>query len=271
MKKWIAALLALMMILLCAAVSAEEEPVPDSEAMKLYNSTWADGFMMVKIYPEEDHWRVSIRNEDGSVEWNYSCLYDAEQKTLVSDGERENVKTVLTLGEDLSIENENVVYTDGSAVFSLDADGRLTWTDEKEGVGADRSYEKIGWFEGAWDCTDEAGASYILNCFWDVEEPSEGEVYAGYKVEIERTDGLDYTHWYYPCVYNPEENILVAVFSTKEYSEKEGEPAAEVYTVIPAEGEEETVFSFDDDGCIRWKDAVEDAGKDLQFFMPGNG
>lgn len=269
MKKWIAVLLALMILFCAAAAENVQESAPDSEVTELFYSTWADGFMMVKIYPEGDHWRVWIRNDDGTVEWYYSCLYDSEQKALVADQDKENVKSVFTLGEDLSIEKEEVVYKDGAAVFYVDADGRLVWTDEKEGIGSDRSYEKIGWFEGAWDSSDETG-SYIMNCFWDVEEPTEGEVYAGYKVEIERYEDEEYTHWYYPCLYNAENGTLEAIFSSKEYAEKEGEPLTEVYTAVPEEGEETTVFCFDDEGCIRWKDPIEDAGKDLQF-QPSNG
>ena len=56
----------------------------------------------------------------------------------------------------------------------------------------------------------------------------------------------------------------------KEYAEKEDEPAEEVYSLVPEEGEETTTFCIDDEGCIIWKDAIENAGEGLRF-LPSNG
>lgn len=261
MKKWIALLIALMMTVLCAASLAEEEAeaAVNPEAIALFSSEWTDGFTSVRIYAEEDHWRVWIISADGTSEWDYCCLFDEKEKTLTADKNLENIKSILTLDEEGSVIGDDVAYTDGAAVFSLDSEGKLIWKDEKEDAGAGFAFEKIGWFQGLWVSGEDVDSRYEMNCYWDVEEPAEGEVYSGYKVEIERYDGEEYTHWMYSCVYNAETNTLTSVFGSKEYAEKGGDSIATVYDDGKAE------FTFDDEGCISWKDEIEDAGKDLQF------
>ena len=153
----------------------------------------------------------------------------------------------------------NDVYNDGKAVFSLNEEGRLIWNDEKENAGAGLAFEKIGWFQGVWISGEDLDSRYELYCYWDVEEPSEGEIYSGYKVEIERYEGEAYTHWVYSCVYNPENDTLQSLFGQKEYAEREGDAIVTVYDNGVAE------FYFDDEGCIGWKDEIENAGEGLQF------
>ena len=213
----------------------------------------------MKIYAEEDHWRVWITSADGATEWDYCCLFDETQKTLVSWEEPTNVKTEITIDEEGSEIGRNEVYSDGKAVFALNSNGKLIWTDEKEDAGAGFAFEKIGWFQGVWIAGEEIDSHYELNCYWDVEEPTEGEIHSGYKVEITRNDGEACTCWNYACIYHADTNTLVSLFGTKEFSGSEGEPFITVYE----DGEAE--FSFDDEGCIRWKDANENAGEDLQF------
>ena len=260
MKKWTALLVALMMTALCAVSLAEETGSTVSpEAIALYSSEWTDGFTSVRIFAEEDHWRVWVVSADGTAEWDYCCLYDAAEKTLKADTDLENTKSIITMDEEGSVTANDVVYTDGAAVFSLNGEGKLIWKDEKEDAGAGFAFEKIGWYEGLWVCGEETGSRYELNCYWDVEEPGDGNVYSGYKVEIERYDGEEYTHWVYSCFYDAETNTLSSIFGSKEYAEKEGDAINTVYD----DGEAE--FSFDDEGCICWKDKVEDAGNGLQF------
>ncbi len=261
MKKWIAILAALIMAMLCTAGTAEEEAVStvNPEAVSLYYSEWADGFSSAKIYAEEDHWRVWIVSADGTTEWDYSCRYDEDHKTLVSLEEPVNIKTEISIDEEGSEISRNEVYNDGQAVFELNADGKLTWTDAKEDAGVGFAFEKIGWFQGVWIAGEDMESRYELNCFWDVEEMDDGEVYSGYKVEIERMEDESYTHWIYSCFYNAETNTLSSLFGSKEFAEKEGDVPVMVYDDGKAE------FSFDEDGCIRWTDETENAGEGLQF------
>ena len=266
MKKIIAALAALMMLLVLTGASADQE-VP--EEVKMFSSMWVDDFMSVRAVAVGDQWQISINTWGGSVGWEYVCLYDGEQKVLRTDPEEQNVKTISTVDDSGSVIDSNVMYTDGAAVFSLDEQGHLVWQDAKEDVGAGHAFEKIGWFEGTWDASDENG-DYMLYCFWDMAETDDGDVVAGYKVEIERQSGENYTHWYYPCGYDAETDTLSAAYSIKEFAENPDEALNEVYSLVPEEGEETTTFIIDDEGCIRWKDAVENAGEGLQF-LPSNG
>lgn len=264
MKKWIAAVAALMMILVCTAAPAEEESMVNPEAFQLYDSEWVDAGMYVKIYAEEDHWKVWINTWDETVEWDYSCLFDETDKTLKTDGSFENTKHVITIDEEGSEINQNLIYDYGEAVFSLNEDGKLIWDDRTEHAGEGHVFEKIGWFQGLWISGEDADTRYDLDCCWDIEEPAEGEVNSGYKIEIERHEGESYTHWMYSCIYKAEENKLISFFGQKEFAEKAGEPPAVVYE----DGEAE--FTIDDEGCIRWDDLVENAGDGLQF-APTNG
>ena len=144
---------------------------------------------------------------------------------------------------------KNLITTNGSAspeaVFSLNEDGKLIWDDQTEHAGEGHVFEKIGWFQGLWISGEDADTRYDLDCCWDIEEPVEGEVNSGYKIEIERHEGEAYTHWIYSCIYKAEENKLISFFGQKEFAEKAGEPAAVVYE----DGEAE--FTIDDEGCIR--------------------
>ena len=118
MRKWIALLAVLMMTVLCTVSLAEEESTVNPDALRLYSSEWADGFTTVKIYAEEDHWRVRIMSADGSVEWDYCCGYNEAENTLVSL-DTDNIKTEIRIDEEGSEIERNDVYNDGKAVFSL--------------------------------------------------------------------------------------------------------------------------------------------------------
>ena len=258
MKRWIALLAALVLALLCTVSLAEEEAVVNPEALRLYSSEWADGFTNMKIYAEEEHWRVLIDSADGSLEWDYCCRYDEEQKRLISL-DTDNLKTEIRIDEEGSEIERNELYNDGSASFFLNEEGKLIWDDEKEDAGAGFFFEKIGWFQGVWIAGENIDSRYELYCYWDTEEPTEGEVYSGYKVEIERYEDETYTHWTYTCIYDAESNTLQSILGHKEFEEREGEPIVTVYDDGKAE------FSFDDDGFICWKDEIENAGEGLQF------
>ena len=264
MKKWMALLTALVMTVLCAAATAEEKTetaAVNQEALKLFSSEWADGFASIKVYAEEDYWRVYIVNESGSTEWEYSCRFDEAEQALISRDEEANVKTEISIDEEGSEIDRKDVYSDGKARFSLNGEGKLIWKDEKEDAGAAYAFEKIGWFQGVWIAGEDIDSRWELYCYWDVDEPTEAETYSGYKVEIERYEGEAYTHWTYGCNYDPENNTLTSFTGTKEFAEKEGEPISTVYDDGKAK------FFMDDEGCVRWTDENENAGEGLQFSM----
>jgi hypothetical protein len=267
MKKWTALLIALVMTVLCAAAFAEEEVIEslvNPEAVQLFSSEWVDGFASVKIYAEENHWMVRITSADGATEWDYNCLYNEEQKALVSWDDDVNIKTEIKIDDEGSEIGRREIYTDGKAVFTVNENGKLIWQDEKENAGEGLAFERIGWYQGVWISGDSIESRCELNCFWDVEQSAEGEIHSGYKVEITKYDGDACTIWNYTCDYNPENNTLKSLLGSKEHSEKEGDPIVTVYD------DGEAAFSMDEEGCVRWNDLKENAGEGLQF-SPTNG
>lgn len=267
MKKWIAVLAAIMMVLLCAAAPAENEsetaPNETFSPLNTFNSSWVDSDSTIEVRPaspEGDQWEITILNFDKTVEWKYSCIYDAEKNALVSNADGENTKKIFTLNDEGAGITESTVYTDGAAVFSLDINGNLVWQDEKEDVGSGRTFEKAGWFLGGYACEGADGSQYELECFWDVEVTEDGE-YSGYKVMINQYNGEETTSWNYSCVYLPETDTLSTLFGSKDYQGKIDEPITTVYDDGKAE------FYFNDDGFLCWKDLNEGAGDGLYFVM----
>ena len=257
MKKTIAALIALMMVLVCIAAAAEEKG-PDSEATKLFSSRWVStgGGIRVDIWNNDGIWAVKVDKNYGSEIWNYTCVYDEEQNTLVSVESGENTKTVMSLDENNNETGSEIADGAAKASFTLDENGSLVWKDEKEGAGDGVAFGKIGWFENDYYC-----GNYTMSCFWDVEEPAEGEIYSGYKVTITLEDETGVTEWYFPCFYNPETNTLDSLFGTREFKPAD----SEAYEIVYEDGE--ASFSMNEEGCVLWDDKKDNAGEGLVFEL----
>lgn len=260
MKKIIAALAALMMVLMSLCAAAGETPAaPAEDGSALFDSAWVCGSSTVEAWYLGGVWEVTVSTGYGAEKWDYTCMYDPEQKALVSLDSESNVKSVIRLTEEGSEADREVTDTEAKAVFTLDEHGHLLWKDEKEDAGAGMEFEKIGWFAGTFACGD-----YLLDCVWDVEEAAEDEVYSGYRVSIVLEDEDGRTEWSYPCVYDPEKDILTAVFGSKEYLPAGGE----AYEIIYDDGS--ATFSFDEEHNLLWDDEKEHNGSDL-LFVQTNG
>ena len=168
MKKWLGLLLALSLLLLCAAAFAEE-PAADTEkeAVGMFDSAWASGYAELKAYYMDGYWKIEIAY--GGFLWDYICVYDPELKALTADTNEENTKTSIAYDEEGSETGRTVEYTDGDAVFTLNEEGYLLWEDKKEDAGAGFEFEKIGWYPGEYACGE-----YTMSIYWDCEEPPEG-------------------------------------------------------------------------------------------------
>ena len=131
----------------------------------------------VTIYVEEtmEDYQVSIfeidSDKDGAF-WMYTCDYDAETDSLVSNGELAEKNTYTGEGtEDYSVE---IVYEDGAAAFSLNEDGQLLWDDQKESTGEGRAFDLVP--DGAVEATGNVVApmdpAYDLAALGDGEYPA---------------------------------------------------------------------------------------------------
>ena len=76
------------------------------------------------------HWGGSAFE---SSEWEYICSFDEGSGKLVDEGK--GVHATLTFDEDGSLLDEEIAYSDGSASFSLNEKGELTWKDDKDNAG----------------------------------------------------------------------------------------------------------------------------------------
>ena len=54
------------------------------------------------------------------------------------------MRTDLVYSEESELPAYTIVYEDGQATFSLDEEGHLIWTDEKENAGEGMLFEYIG-------------------------------------------------------------------------------------------------------------------------------
>lgn len=254
MKKLIAMILMLALLLTCTAFAEEKEedlaPMPEEAAV--YEGEWACDRAKAEIFWEEEGFRVSIRwgnSASESTKWEYSCDYNEEDNTLISMPT--GTRTEFVYNEAGDIESFNDVYNDGNAVFALDEEGYLIWHDEKEDAGKDMRFKKVDRYSGTWVC---GRATMEV----DLED-------GGYKVFITwPSSAAEVTEWAYSCVVDYVDNALEAmpygVRTDLVYGE-DGEIASE--NVIYEDGE--ATFSLDEEGYMIWQDAKEDAGKDMRF------
>ena len=95
---------------------------------------------MRDIKPTVGAFRLRSGSEETS-EWEYSCYYNAETKSL--EAMPAGIHTDNVYGEDGEIVSSTVIYDDGEATFTLDEEGHLLWRDAKEDAGKDMLFEKV--------------------------------------------------------------------------------------------------------------------------------
>ena len=141
MKKLIAIIFALILALGCTA-AAEEASMPAEAAA--YEGVWQCDRATVSMYWEEEGFRVLITWGSSAwehTEWQYSCYYHDEDNTVVAVPF--GTRTDIVYGDDGELVSATEIYNDGEAVFSLDAEGYLTWQDRKENAGEGMRFEKL--------------------------------------------------------------------------------------------------------------------------------
>ena len=145
MKKLIAMLLGLVLMMGCAALAEEDfefAPMPAEAAV--YEGAWQCGRASMDVNWEEEGFRVLIRWGSSAwehTEWEYSCYYHEDDNSLVSMPF--GIRTEYVYGEDGEIASVTDVYDDGEATFLLDEEGCLIWQDEKENAGEGMRFKKL--------------------------------------------------------------------------------------------------------------------------------
>ena len=245
MKKLIATVMALLMVLTAAGtVIAEEEFTGPSYAeehpgVEAYDGYWIseDRTTLAEIGVRQDRVEIVVYRTPGEMEftsWEYLPEYDDSTKTLKADN---GMKSLNQVAENGDLADSQYTYDDGAATFSIDADGKLTWQDEKENAGAGLRFVPIGFFEGNYQC-DRAFIEFRWN---------EGH----YAVDIRWAGSAsELAVWQFVGEYHPENNTVEAqgLYQKLTYTE-DGE-------VNPSADSEErkvsAVFSFDEDFNLIW-------------------
>ena len=143
MKKLLAVLLVLSMMLTGAAL-AEEESAVSAEPDSGFGGVWICDRAVADINWEEEGYRVFIRWSSSASEfseWEYSCLYHEEDDTIVSTPF--GIRTEIVFDENSDDVTYTQVYDDGTATFSIDEEGHLIWLDEKENAGEGMLFDRI--------------------------------------------------------------------------------------------------------------------------------
>lgn len=145
MKKLILVLTAIALMMACTAVLAEEEPaIQEAPDPDNYSGIWQCDRASIEIVWEEEGYRILIHWGSSAwecTEWEYSCYYHEDDNTLVSMPF--GIRKELVYSDDNELPEITVVYEDGDAVFSLDEEGHLIWTDLKENMGENMQFEWI--------------------------------------------------------------------------------------------------------------------------------
>lgn len=252
MKKLVAMIMVLVMLLAVAAFAEDEEFAPMPEEATGYEGKWICDRASMEVVWEEEGFRVFIQwgsSASESTEWSYSCFYNAKNNSMESMPT--GTRTEIVYNDSGEIESFNEAYNDGEATFALDEEGYLIWHDEKEDAGKDMRFEKVDLYSGAWIC----GRASMEIALED----------SGYKVFISWPSGAaEVSEWEYSCVYSFVSDALEAMpfgIRTDLIYGEDGEIASS--NVIYEDGE--ATFSLDENGYLLWQDAKEDAGKDMRF------
>ena len=121
-----------------------EKDLEPLNAIERFEGVWACDRATLEMYWEEEGFRVLIRWGSSAwehTEWEYSCYYHEENDTVVSMPF--GIRTDFVYGDNGELVSATEVYNDGEATFSLDAEGRLHWQDEKENAGEGMAFDKM--------------------------------------------------------------------------------------------------------------------------------
>ena len=126
----------------------------------------------------------------------------------------------------------------------------------EEGTDSVPMPEEAAAFEGIWAC-DRVN----LEMTWEEE---------GFRVMITwGSSATESTMWEYNCFYNENDHSVASVLNNGIKTDMVFDENGELKSSTPVYEDGEAVFTLDEDNHLIWKDAKEDAGKDLHFEYVG--
>ena len=111
----------------------------EEEIAEAFMGSWQAGRASLEIQNVGGGFVATINWASSATEstsWEYVCEIEGDQMVCSGNG----TKTEVDTDDD---GNEVVVYTDGSATFSINKHGQLTWKDHKENAGKGLKFDKI--------------------------------------------------------------------------------------------------------------------------------
>ena len=263
MKKLISILMAIMMIGVLACTATADE-VPQPEAGKKFESSWAIPGGLAEIYYEEQGYRILVdigkMDGTGSV-WEYACYYHEDTDSLVSaSSSRTDYAITTDTGDKIfatAATYEGLDEENQGAEFTIDKDGFLIWKDKRDDAGAGLKFANIGQFEGVWkNKQEETEAQFMWNGM------TEEEMF--YTVYITRgnKDGERYALYLMNGTYDPATGKLSAIgtctlFTKKADGQYESSDDGETYDAF---------FSKTEDGKVLYETAN---GIELEYDLLG--
>ena len=257
-KVFLAALLALMLLKGWSVLAENNEGksypdrFPESRA---FDSRWRADNKVLEAVGESDGFRITITEKVSpreEVRWEYSAVYDPEKAVLETVWDGRKIRAFLgTRGESEGtvVEAENCV-----GIFSIDPQGRLIWTDEKENGGDGLAFEKIGRFDGTY-ASDRAS----VDITWNLAD--------GYTVYMEWADSaFENTAWNLRAEYIGQTGELHAAGTQTHYVYGED---GEILRTQEAPEEARVIFTLDEGGILTWQDAQDQKAAGVQFTYLG--
>lgn len=235
MKRILAALLAVLILPVLSA--GEESMTPDSSAAR-FEGLWVDGDAQAEIVRDGSGFRATIL-KDGLL-WRYWCLEQQDTGLLIDTGFGSLCEASAKSNGDVSIGDS--LYDDGAATFSIDGEGRLIWSDEKENAGEGLAFVSAGRFAGSWA---DGGAFVRITL--------EGDSYVIYAT----VDTTPTPEWHYVCVFDPLTGTLDGVGSMDWLTQREEDGLTLRETVLV---DIAVTFSVSDEGALIWEDETDRAG-----------
>ena len=122
----------------------EEEVGPiniDEIEGKEFFGTWQNDRCLIMIDPDSNGFKIHIHwasSYEEAADWTYFCLYNGSELVNHGDG----FKKIIKYDEDGGVISETEEYNDAGVTFKLTADGKLTWSDDKETADDGLVFEK---------------------------------------------------------------------------------------------------------------------------------
>jgi len=112
----------------------------DDKTAKAFMGKWQSDRANIEINNIGSGFTVTVSwasDSEQTTTWEYNC--EIKDGKMVSDNKGRKSEVIT----DSKGQSTNVLYEDGSATFSIDNQGKLTWKDDKEDAGKNMKFDKM--------------------------------------------------------------------------------------------------------------------------------